>query len=63
MLSGPAFLNESGHIKNMKIIMKTVDFGIPTIKFFLSIKIFLRAVGIIEILRNLHINTQNFVMI
>ena len=56
MLIGSALLNESGHIKTLKIITRTVDFGIPTLKIFLNKKIFLRIVGIIEILYNLHIN-------
>ena len=38
MFRGPAFINESGHIKNLKIITKTVDFGIPTIEIFLNKK-------------------------
>ena len=44
--------------KTLKIITRTVDFGIPTIKIFLSIKIFWRTVGIIEILRSIQINIQ-----
>ena len=44
---GPAFINESGNIKTLKIIARTVDFGIPTLEKFLIIKRFWRTVGII----------------
>ena len=58
MLLGPALLNDRGHIKTLKIITRTVDFGIPTLEIFLNKKIFLRTVGIIEILCNLHVNIR-----
>ena len=56
MLLGPALLNESGHIKTLKIITRTLDVGIPNLEIFLNKKIFLRTVGIIEILLNLRMN-------
>ena len=40
MLRGTAFINKSGHIKTLKIIMRTVDFVIPTIEIFLNKKDF-----------------------
>ena len=40
MLIGITFINERGHIKTLKIITRTVDFGIPTIKIFLNKKYF-----------------------
>ena len=38
MLRGTVFINERGHIKTLKIIARTVDFGIPTIEIFLNKK-------------------------
>ena len=38
MLIVTAFINDSDHIKTLKIIMRTVDFGIPNIEIFLSKK-------------------------
>ena len=38
MLIGPAFINESGHIKTLKITTRTVNFGIPTLEIFLNKK-------------------------
>ena len=38
MLIGPAFVNDSGHIKTQKRITRTVNFGIPTIEIFLNKK-------------------------
>ena len=52
ILQGPAFINESGHIKTLKKIARTVDFCIPKIKKNLNKKRFWRTVGIIEILHN-----------
>ena len=49
MLLGPAFLNDSGHIKTMKIITRNVGFRIPTLEIFLNKKRFLRTVGIIGV--------------
>ena len=34
MLSVTAFISESIHIKTPRIITRTVDFGIPAIKYF-----------------------------
>ena len=62
MLLGPAFLNESGHIQNLKIITRTVDFGIPTLEIFLKKQQF-RTVVIIEILCNLHINIRTLLIL
>ena len=36
MICGPAFINKSGHIKNLKIITRTVDFGIPNLEIFFN---------------------------
>ena len=63
MFRGPAFINDSAHIKDLKIITGTVDFGIPTIEIFLNKKLFWRTVGVIETFQNIHINIRNFVMI
>ena len=62
MLYGPAFINDTGHKKTLKIITMAVDFGFPTIKIFLRRKK-RNTVCIIEILHNLHINTRNFVIV
>ena len=56
MLIDPTFINESGHIKTLKIITRTVDFWIPTIKIFLNKKIFWRRLGIMGFFHNLHNN-------
>ena len=40
ILIGPELINESGHIKTLKIIIRTVDSGIPTLKIFLNKKNF-----------------------
>ena len=47
MLMGTTFINESGHINTLKIITRTVDFGILTLEVFLNKKRFWRTVGII----------------
>ena len=47
MLIVTAFINESGHIKTLKTITRTVGFGIPTLEIFLNIKRFWRTLGII----------------
>ena len=48
IVRSPVFLNESGHIKTLKIITRTKDFGIPTIEIFLNKNIFWCTVGMIE---------------
>ena len=63
MLRGPKFINESIHIKNLKIFTRNVDFGIPTLEIFLSKKMFLRTLGVIEYFQNIHFNIRNFAMI
>ena len=63
MLSGTAFINYSSHINILKIIMRTVYFGIPTIKIFLNKNILWRRVGVIEILQNLHTSIWNFAIV
>ena len=53
--SWPHILQWARPHKNLKMITRTVDFGIPNLKIFLSKKIILRTVGIIENLFNIHI--------
>ena len=47
MLICNVFINEGGHIKNLKIITRAVYFGIPTLEIFLNKKRLRRTVGII----------------
>ena len=60
MLRGYAFINEISHIITLKIVTRTMEVGIPTLKIFLSKIIFWRAIGAIEILLYLHINIKKF---
>ena len=59
MLRGPIFTNEIGHIKTVKRITRTVDFGIPTIEIFLNGKVFWCTLGIIDFFNNIHTNIWN----
>ena len=38
MIQSTAFINEIGHIKTLKVITRTVDFGILTLKISLNNK-------------------------
>ena len=49
MLLGPSFFNDRGHIKTLKRITRTVDFGIPTLEIFLNINRSWPTIGIIYI--------------
>ena len=58
MLVGPAFLNESGHIKNSEDNYEDRGSWDPNSQNFPQ-QFFLRTVSIIEILRNLHMNIHD----
>ena len=58
MILCTTFLNESDHIKNLKLITRAMDFGIPNIEIFLYKNKIWCTVGIIKIWCNLRINIQ-----